>query len=123
MRPIPVTEKFDRVYRSLLVADVQRQFAQVFPSRLFPDDEDIAYALTVATRLALSGTGDTPENADAGRRAYEVAVRSLNFANGSMPTIRPLSELILSRIGNFPARSLLREQIGQEEPRDPFLGT
>jgi len=91
----------------LLVADVQRELSPLISARTFLEEEDLAYALSVATRLALSGIGDTEENANDGRRAYEVAVRSLNFANGSMPTVRAVCDLILSRVGNFPARSLL----------------
>src|SRR5258708_2566055 len=122
MTLLPTTEKFNRIYRSLLVADVQRQLDQFFPTRGFPEEEDLAYALSVATRLALSGSGDTLESAHAGRQAYEVAIRSLNFANGSTPTVRAICDLILSRIGNFPARSLLDNQFGPDLAlRDPFL--
>jgi superfamily II DNA/RNA helicase len=122
MTLLPTTEKFDRVYRSLLVADVQRQLAEFFPARALPKDEDLAYALSVATRLALSGSGDTLESAQAGRQAYEVAIRSLNFANGSTPTVRAVCDLILSRIGNFPARLLLDREFGPDLAlRDPFL--
>src|SRR5438876_2711201 len=122
MTAFTTTEKFERIYRSLLVADVQQEFPQFFPIPTLPQ-EDLAYALSVATRLALSGAGDSPENAHAGRQAYEVAIRSLNFANGSTSTTRALCRLILSRIGNFPARSLLDKQTGPDEAvRDPFLG-
>ena len=88
MTALPTNEKFHRIYRSLLVADVQKQFARFFPTRSAPSDEDLAYALSVATRLALSGSGDNAENAHAGKQAYEVAIRSLNFANGATPTVR-----------------------------------
>lgn len=116
------TAKFDQAYRSLLVADVQRQLAQFFPARVFPEDDDLAYILSVATRLALSSNGGTTENADDGRRAYEVAVRSLNFANGSTPAVGEICDLILSRIGNFPARSLLHAQFQTSaERRDSFF--
>lgn len=123
MTLLPTTEKFEKMYRSLLVADVQRDLAPSMPARRFPEDDDLEYLLSVATRLALSGTGDTEENAHAGRRAYEVAIRSLNFANGSTPTVRAVSDLILSRVGNFPARTLLEQQFGNDSIlRDPFLG-
>jgi DEAD/DEAH box helicase len=122
MTAIPTTEKFQQVYRALLLADVQRQLEPLIPFADLPEDEDLAYVLSVASRLALSGGGDTLENALAGRQAYEVAVRCLNFANGSRPTVSAVSELILSRIGNFPARALLHKQdrltAGQG---DPFL--
>jgi replicative superfamily II helicase len=122
MTALPTTEKFDRIYRSLLVADVRQDLGSFFPGSTFPDEEELAYALSVATRLALSGSGDTIENAHAGRQAYEVAIRCLNFANGSTPTVRAVSDLILSRIGNFPAQSLLRHQAGSANPtNDPFL--
>jgi hypothetical protein len=46
MTPLPTTERFDRVYRSLLVADVQQQqLEQFFPARHFPEEEDLAFAL------------------------------------------------------------------------------
>jgi hypothetical protein len=51
---LPMTNKFDLVYRSLLIADVQRELASSFPTLTFPDEEDLAYALSVATGLALS---------------------------------------------------------------------
>src|SRR5438552_3808571 len=122
MTALPTTAKFDRIYRSLLVADVHHQLPQFFPSRPLPEEEDLAYALSVATRLALSGGGDSLENAHAGRQAYEVAIRALNFANGSTPTVRAVCDLILSRIGNFPARQLLDEQAGTDLAlNDPFL--
>jgi superfamily II DNA/RNA helicase len=122
MTILPTTEKFDRIYRSLLVADVHQHLYQLFPPRAFPPEEDLAYALSVATRLALSGSGDTLESAYAGRRAYEVAIRALTFANGSKATMRTVCDLILSRVGNFPALRLLQEQTGSDTySDDPFL--
>ena len=122
MSLLPTTEKFERIYRSLLVADLRRELAPFFPPATFPED-DLAYALSVATRLSLSGGGETEERAIAGRKAYDVAIRALNFANGSTPTVRTICELILSRIGNFPARLLLAEQAGPARTADPFLAT
>ncbi|HEV2223493.1 MAG TPA: DEAD/DEAH box helicase [Candidatus Acidoferrales bacterium] len=120
---LPTSHKFDQIYRSLLVADVRQHLASFFPSHGFPEEEDLAYVLSVATRLALSGGGDTVENAHAGRRAYEVAIRCLNFANGSTPAVRAVCDLVLSRIGNFPARQLLRGQTERSSAvNDPFLG-
>jgi superfamily II DNA/RNA helicase len=123
MAILPTSEAFERIYRSLLVADMQRELGQWFPDRTRPDERDLAYALSVATRLALSGSGEEPENAFAARRAYDVAVRALNFANGSSAAVSAVCDLILSRIGNFPARRLLRSQPGAESAlKDPFLG-
>jgi len=120
---LPTTPRFNAVYRSLLVADVQQQLGSSLPNLTFPEEEDLAYMLSVATGLALSGSGETAEDANAARQAYEIAIRSLNFANGSTPTVRAVCDLILSRIGNFPARSLLNEQAGAAPaPGDPFLG-
>lgn len=124
MSPLARTERFDRVYRSLVVADIRRQLAPLAEVRTIPDDEDLAYALSVATGLALEGNGESEESGHSGRMAYEIAIRSLNFANGSTPTVRAVSDLILSRIGNFPARALLNEQAGPNKaPDDPFLNT
>lgn len=122
MNILPTTTKFDEIYRSLLAADVRRQLSPFFPAQIIPEEQDLAYALSVATRLSLSGNGDTEANAAAGRRAYDVAVRSLNFANGSSAAVRAVCDLILSRIGNFPARALLQEQMGSDRLlSDPFL--
>jgi DEAD/DEAH box helicase len=124
MIALPTSERFDNVFRTLLVSDVRHQLAPLHQFRTFPEEEDLAYALSVASRLALSGSGDTVENANDGRRAYEIAIRSLTFANGSTPTVRAVCDLILSRIGNFPARTLLRAQSAEDSPqRDPYLGT
>jgi DEAD/DEAH box helicase len=122
MSSVATSERFNQIYRSLLVADVQQQLGRFFPGRRFVDEQDLAYALSVATRLSLSGNGNTAEGAIDARRAYEVAVRSLNFSNGSTPTVRAVCDLILSRIGNFPALRLLEKQSDPGVKQvDPFL--
>ena len=108
------TPRFERVYRDLIVADVKKQLGALFiPNSV--SDNDAAYALSVASRLALFGDGTTSEAASAARKAYEVAIRSLGLGNGSGSQFRAASDLILSRLGNFPARELLRSRLGASE--------
>ena len=54
--------------------------------------------------------------------AYDIAVRTPNFANGSSGTVTSVCEGILARIGNFPARNLLKNASPSlKRAIDPFL--
>jgi hypothetical protein len=103
------TARFEQIYRNLVLADTKRQLAPLFSVDTVPED-DIAYALSVASRLALVADGTTEEGAVAARKAYEIAIRSLSFGNGAGRTFREVSGVILSRLGNFPATELLRDR-------------
>jgi hypothetical protein len=103
------TSRFERIYQHLIVADVKKQLGSLFvPDKV--SDTDAAYALSVASRLALCSDGRTESAAIAARKAYEVGIRSLGLGNGSAAQFREATDLILSRLGNFPARELLRSR-------------
>ena len=114
------TPRFEQTYRDIVVADIKRQLSPLFvPDELA--EEDIAYALSVASRLALAGSGSTTESAEAARKAYDVAIRTVGLGNGSGRAFRGASELILGRLGNFPARTLLRERYPSADEPLPTL--
>jgi replicative superfamily II helicase len=121
MSSLSTSRRFDAVYREILAQDTRRQLSPILKPEPIAH-EDIWYALSVASRLALFGDGHEPERARAARTAYEVAVRSLGFANGDAQAIRSVADLVLSRIGNFPAKQLLKEKQGEAPVFDPFLG-
>jgi hypothetical protein len=121
MSSVSTSKRFDAVYRQILTEDVRRQLSPMLKAGPIAH-EDIWYALSVASRLALFGDGREPDSARAARMAYEVAIRSLEFANGDASAIRSVADLVLSRIGNFPARHLLNENEGEAKVLDPFLG-
>jgi hypothetical protein len=100
-----ISDRFTGLYGELLAADVELELFGK-SSRVITKP-DLAYLLTVASRLSLSSEADSLEEAAHCRYAYEVAVRSPNFANGSSAEVSEISELILSRVGNFPAKRLL----------------
>lgn len=107
------SSRFEQVYRNLIVADIKRHLSSLLPAESLPE-QDLAYALSVASRLALATDGGSLDAAVAARKAYDVAVRSLSFANGARRVFQEVAELILSRLGNFPARKLLLETYATE---------
>jgi len=74
--------KFEHIYRSLVLSDVKRQLAPLFTPEGISEN-DIAYALSTASRLSLVGLESNLEDAVAVRKAYDVATRSLFFGNGA----------------------------------------
>src|SRR5579872_3285522 len=114
MNSASTTSRFERIYRELIIADIKNQLRPIFvPNRV--SDSDAAYALSVASRLALVSDGTTDEGASVARKAYEVAIRTLGLGNGFASQFREATDLILSRLGNFPARELLRSRTEQPE--------
>lgn len=93
------------LFDKLLAADVARQLpgepVETVPE---PTDEELGRLLTVASRLALD---DIP---DAWAAAYEIATRTVEIRQSASPVFVSVAELILSRLGNFPGRELLRRR-------------
>src|SRR6202035_936215 len=115
-----LSERFSSVYKSLVLSDLRQELlknrAQRFPLA------DLAYLISVASRLALNAASDSELAGAQCQLAYDIAVRAPRFANGSSGIVTPLCEGILARIGNFPARNLLRQtNVELERISDPFL--
>src|ERR1700733_5739147 len=115
-----LSERFSSVYKNLVFADLRQELLGS-PTQIFPPT-DLAYLISVASRLALNATVDSALAGAQCQLAYDIAVRAPRFANKNGGVIAPLCEGILSRIGNFPARGLLR-QMSPDLVRitDPFL--
>lgn len=115
-----LSERFISVYKNLVHSDLRSELlkeeAPEFPLA------DLAYLIGSASRFALNADIDSELAGAQCQLAYDIAVRAPKFANGSSATVIPLCEGILSRIGNFPARNLLRGlTMGSRRISDPFL--
>ena len=115
-----LSERFASVYKNLVRLDLRQELIGGEAQK--PSLEDVAYLIGIASRLALNADVDSELAGAQCQLAYDIAVRAPRFANGSSGVVTPLCEVILARIGNFPARNLLR-QINSALKRvaDPFL--
>lgn len=96
---------FAVLLRKLLVADLADQLpgTALSPASAITED-DARKLLGRASVLSLSDE-QTPRAI-----AYEVATRLIELFGNSVPGLVSTADLILSRIGNFPGRSLLRKR-------------
>ncbi|HEY5960451.1 MAG TPA: DEAD/DEAH box helicase [Polyangiaceae bacterium] len=102
----------------LIVADVHRQLPGA--SRFEADEiaeEDIPTLVSHASLLSLSS-----ESSDKAM-AYDIVTRLLELFESSMPGLVAVADTIMSRLGNFPGRQLLRDRYAstQEALRAPRL--
>src|SRR2546423_2663363 len=105
--PASFSEGLTGLYRRLLVADMQRRLPGSTSSE--PDlisEEDLARLISNGSILALS------ESAEDRTIAYEIATRVASLRDDLSPTLLKATDLLLSRLGNFPRRQLLRERYG-----------
>jgi hypothetical protein len=96
---------FLELFRKLLFADLAAQLpgtATVAPESI--TEEDARRLLGRASVLSLS------DEQSHQAIAYEVATRLVELYETSIPGIVSVADIILSRIGNFPGRSLLRKR-------------
>jgi hypothetical protein len=115
-----LSERFSEVYKRLVLSDLRHELMGGETQRL--PLADLAYLISVASRLALNADIDSPLAGSQCQLAYDIAVRAPRFANGSGGVVTPLCEVILARIGNFPARTLLRQASAElRRIADPFL--
>jgi hypothetical protein len=115
-----LSPRFSSAYTDLVVSDLRQELfndeAPTFPPA------DLAYLISTASRLALNAAIDSELAGAQCQLAYDIAVRAPRFANGSRAIVTPLCEGILARIGNFPARNLLRQSTTDlRRVTDPFL--
>jgi len=96
---------FPDLLRKLLVADLAGQLPGATPTDL-PQitEEDARRLLGRASVLSLSQ--EQPQRAI----AYEIATRLVELFESRIPGLVSAADVVLSRIGNFPGRSLLRKR-------------
>lgn len=115
-----LSTRFSSAYKSLVLSDLRRELLKDGAQGV--SLEDLAYLISTASRLALNADIDSELAGAQCQLAYDIAVRAPRFANGSSGIVTPLCEGILARIGNFPARNLLRQaSAGPTRIIDPFL--
>ena len=102
----PAIPRFDDLYQRLMLTEVRSRVAPTTVRVRFSDPE-ISFLLSAASRLALEAGDRTPHGAEAHIKAYEIATRVLDHAGPELPGATDAARLILSRLGNFPARTLL----------------
>lgn len=96
---------FVQLLRKLLVADLAAQLPGTTSSPPENITEDDARKL-LGRASVLSLSEDQPQRAV----AYEVATRLIELYENRIPGLVSAADVILSRIGNFPGRSLLRKR-------------
>lgn len=96
---------YSDLFSKLLAADLAAQLpgsANSAPSEI--SEDDARKLLGYASVLSLSG--EQPRSA----AAYELTTRLIELYEGRIPGLISAADVILSRIGNFPGRRLLRER-------------
>ncbi|HKV95498.1 MAG TPA: DEAD/DEAH box helicase [Candidatus Angelobacter sp.] len=114
--------RFDDLYEQLIIAGVRSQIGRSNEGRSTFTQADLAFLLSVASRLALESE-DTSLNGAAKRiKAYEIATRIVGFIGHRESALYSAARLILARLGNFPARQLLDDTYPNRPiPLPPYL--
>ncbi len=97
----------DTLYERLIISDCSSYLPNYASTESRFTDDECGKLIFYASNLALFADGSR-EGAISGRRAYDIATRLLKFANGNRQVLRISTDYILSRMGNFPARNLIR---------------
>ena len=96
----------DTLINRLEVASVLLQFPESFESEksISFEDREISGLIGYSSILSLS------EISDEISLSYEIITRLLEYTDGKSERVISAAEVILSRIGNFPGRTLLRRR-------------
>lgn len=116
MSNLELLDSFTELIEKLEVASIISQLpGQVYGKDIHElEEEDISTLLSYASILALSD-----DHSDISQ-AYEIVTRLLEVSRGENPHVVSGAEVILSRIGNFPGRELLRSrQLPDQESKSP----
>jgi superfamily II RNA helicase len=120
MSPITPTERFGELYRELMLARIRVRLQHDSGYKF--TDEDLSYLFSSASYLAASPGDIGEEEASARKRkAYDVVTAILELFPHMRDTIAPIVELVLARIGNFPAIDMLKSSGDNESTLSPHL--
>jgi len=112
--PISQSPHFQQLFRKLLVVDLEKQLPGLGTSEpVAVSGDDLRRLLGYASILATSSI----ESSRAA--AYETATRIAEIAGMNESNFVPAVDVILSRLGNFPGRSLLRVRYTPESDGAP----
>ncbi len=107
---------FNFIFEKLLRCNISQYLALSEASKSEITDSEISLLLNRASILSLSD--DEYEVAS----AYEICSRLIELYGENNPLVVSSADIILSRIGNFPGRTLLRSKfLAHGEPQAPFL--
>ena len=101
-----VTENIDKLIRKLEVASIFQQLPDGLQSdnRVDFDDREINSLAGYSSILSLS---DDPNDISL---SYEIITRLIEYTHGDCSRVISAADLVFSRIGNFPSRTLLRDR-------------
>ncbi|MES9930504.1 MAG: DEAD/DEAH box helicase [Candidatus Thiodiazotropha sp. 6PDIVS] len=98
-------EEYEAVYRKLVINDMQEQLPGVTVTKMEPlTDTDIRHLIGYSSLLSLSS--QSSEQA----LSFEIITRLIEIKKGIDQSLLASSDLLLSRLGNFPGRKLLRDR-------------
>ncbi len=117
-------DRFLQLYGQLIVFELRSRLGITTESDVFQPDE-IRFLLRIASILSFETPGsNTTQPLDERAWAYDVSTRLAELFGSSIPGITRAVEFILSRLGNFPGRDLLRTQFSLKDEsllRSPCL--
>lgn len=105
---------FPDLLRKLLIADLAAQLPGTPPDNTPAITDDEARKL-LGRASVLSLSDDQPQRAI----AYEIATRLIELFDNRIPGLVSAADVILSRIGNFPGRKLLRRRCAGGDENTP----
>lgn len=112
-----ISEHIESLLKRLEKESILRQLPRSFSSPVNPPliDTDISKLMSYASIMSLS------ENTSDFSLAYEIVSRIIEYTEGKSKGVIAGSEVILSRIGNFPGRKLLQNRYNQNGMHKPSL--
>lgn len=105
----------DEVFNKLLLADVTDQLPGTGESTHQITTDDIRKLIGYASILALE------DNSKEKKTSYEICTRLIAISNNENESLIEATDFILSRLGNFPGRKLLRDRYTDITPLVPAL--
>ncbi len=118
-------DRFLSLYGRLIVYELRSRLGITAEGDVFNPDE-IRFLLQTASILSFEApSSDAIQSVDERAWAYDVSTRLAEVFGSSDPGIAKATEFILSRLGNFPGRELLRKQFSiqndDSQMRSPCL--
>ena len=109
-------EGIKKLIVKLEVASIQHQFSNISPEQLnVINENELRILLGTASILSLSSKSDEKS------LAYEIISRLLEVTGGSDLNVTNVADVVLSRLGNFPSRKLLRSRHNSTEMQVPLF--
>lgn len=102
---LKIKENIEQLIEKLEISSIRSQlFGQLVQSGIRLTEQEVSKLLSYASILSLS------DNSSEISQAYEIITRLLEIFKNENPYVIKSAEIILSRIGNFPSRELLKNR-------------